>query len=205
MVCGGFCVRLVSRVDLRGAAPHWSISWCSMTPRCGKVHTQSVLVLNLFSLKFYKLFDKFVTAGARNIYHQLLMNSLLMDLKYKKIFAVQFAKVTQLKNTYIFYIPLLLATKLCHHHQCADQYVWSVTNNLISPMTHVPDWCLEEYVCLWSTHLQIHLIYSPMIDCCNDQQRHLLNDLWCHAQRGHLWYTYISSFTYCKAVILPGQ
>lgn len=38
--------------------------------------------------------DKFVTAGARNIYHQLLMNSLLMDLKYKKIFAVQFAKVT---------------------------------------------------------------------------------------------------------------
>lgn len=34
-------------------------------------------------------------AGARNIYHQLLMNSLLMDLKYKKIFAIQFAKVTQ--------------------------------------------------------------------------------------------------------------
>ncbi|XP_008292060.1 E3 ubiquitin-protein ligase UBR2 isoform X2 [Stegastes partitus] len=31
-------------------------------------------------------------AGARNIYHQLLMNSLLMDLKYKKIFAIQFAK-----------------------------------------------------------------------------------------------------------------
>ncbi|XP_034721679.1 E3 ubiquitin-protein ligase UBR2-like [Etheostoma cragini] len=31
---------------------------------------------------------------ARNIYHQLLMNSLLMDLKYKKIFAIQFAKVT---------------------------------------------------------------------------------------------------------------
>uniref|UniRef100_A0A3Q2DY53 E3 ubiquitin-protein ligase n=1 Tax=Cyprinodon variegatus TaxID=28743 RepID=A0A3Q2DY53_CYPVA len=29
---------------------------------------------------------------ARNIYHQLLMNSLLMDLKFKKIFAIQFAK-----------------------------------------------------------------------------------------------------------------
>ena len=35
-----------------------------------------------------------VCEGARNIYHQLLMNSLLMDLKYKKIFAIQFAKVT---------------------------------------------------------------------------------------------------------------
>lgn len=86
-------------------------------------HKQSVLVLNLFSLTLKELFDKFVTAGARNIYHQLLMNSLLMDLKYKKIFAVQFAKVTHLINTYIFYIPPVLATKLCHYHQCAHQYL----------------------------------------------------------------------------------
>uniref|UniRef100_A0A671Y0X2 E3 ubiquitin-protein ligase n=1 Tax=Sparus aurata TaxID=8175 RepID=A0A671Y0X2_SPAAU len=36
--------------------------------------------------------DSKMWKGARNIYHQLLMNSLLMDLKYKKIFAIQFAK-----------------------------------------------------------------------------------------------------------------
>ncbi|XP_069394248.1 E3 ubiquitin-protein ligase UBR2 isoform X2 [Paralichthys olivaceus] len=36
--------------------------------------------------------DSKMWKGARNIYHQLLMNSLLMDLKYKKMFAIQFAK-----------------------------------------------------------------------------------------------------------------
>ncbi|XP_072246542.1 E3 ubiquitin-protein ligase UBR2 isoform X1 [Leuresthes tenuis] len=36
--------------------------------------------------------DSKMWKGARNIYHQLLMNSLLMDLEYKKIFAIQFAK-----------------------------------------------------------------------------------------------------------------
>ncbi|XP_054456665.1 E3 ubiquitin-protein ligase UBR2-like [Anoplopoma fimbria] len=36
--------------------------------------------------------DSKMWKGARNIYHQLLMNSLLMDLKYKKLFAIQFAK-----------------------------------------------------------------------------------------------------------------
>lgn len=36
--------------------------------------------------------DSKMWKGARNIYHQLLMNSLLMDIKYKKIFAIQFAK-----------------------------------------------------------------------------------------------------------------
>ncbi|KAF3841600.1 hypothetical protein F7725_023551, partial [Dissostichus mawsoni] len=36
--------------------------------------------------------DSKMWKGARNVYHQLLMNSLLMDLKYKKIFAIQFAK-----------------------------------------------------------------------------------------------------------------
>uniref|UniRef100_A0A8C6K9E8 E3 ubiquitin-protein ligase n=1 Tax=Nothobranchius furzeri TaxID=105023 RepID=A0A8C6K9E8_NOTFU len=40
--------------------------------------------------------DSKMWKGARNTYHQLLMNSLLMDLKYKKIFAIQFAKVTLL-------------------------------------------------------------------------------------------------------------
>uniref|UniRef100_A0A3B3CHS1 E3 ubiquitin-protein ligase n=1 Tax=Oryzias melastigma TaxID=30732 RepID=A0A3B3CHS1_ORYME len=36
--------------------------------------------------------DSRMWKGARNIYHQLLMNSVLMDLKFKKIFAIQFAK-----------------------------------------------------------------------------------------------------------------
>ncbi|XP_053291780.1 E3 ubiquitin-protein ligase UBR2 isoform X1 [Pleuronectes platessa] len=36
--------------------------------------------------------DSKMWKGARNIYHQLLMNSLLMDLKYKKMFAIQFSK-----------------------------------------------------------------------------------------------------------------
>ncbi|XP_034537441.1 E3 ubiquitin-protein ligase UBR2 [Notolabrus celidotus] len=36
--------------------------------------------------------DSKMWKGNKNIYHQLLMNSLLMDLKYKKIFAIQFAK-----------------------------------------------------------------------------------------------------------------
>lgn len=162
MVCGGFCVRLVSRVDLREAAPHWLISWCSMTPRCGKVHThtQSVLVLNLFSIKFEELFDKFVTPGARNIYHQLLMNSLLMDLKYKKIFAVQFAKVTHRLSTYIFYVPPVLATKSCHYHQCADQwtcawlmsweicpFVIDILTNTFDQFTH--DWLIAAMIICW--------------------------------------------------------
>lgn len=34
--------------------------------------------------------------GARNVYHQLFMSSLLMDLKYKKLFAIQFARVSYL-------------------------------------------------------------------------------------------------------------
>ncbi|XP_056148374.1 E3 ubiquitin-protein ligase UBR2 [Lampris incognitus] len=38
------------------------------------------------------LCDSKMWKGARNVYHQLLMSSLLMDLKYKKIFAIQFAK-----------------------------------------------------------------------------------------------------------------
>ncbi|KAM3862891.1 E3 ubiquitin-protein ligase UBR2 [Diretmus argenteus] len=38
------------------------------------------------------LSDSKMWKGARNVYHQLLMNSLLMDLKYKKLFAIQFAK-----------------------------------------------------------------------------------------------------------------
>uniref|UniRef100_A0A3B4FKK5 E3 ubiquitin-protein ligase n=1 Tax=Pundamilia nyererei TaxID=303518 RepID=A0A3B4FKK5_9CICH len=46
--------------------------------------------------------DSKMWKGARNIYHQLLMNSLLMDLKYKKIFAIQFAKnYERLQNDYV--------------------------------------------------------------------------------------------------------
>uniref|UniRef100_A0A8C7CDM9 E3 ubiquitin-protein ligase n=1 Tax=Oncorhynchus kisutch TaxID=8019 RepID=A0A8C7CDM9_ONCKI len=39
------------------------------------------------------LCDSKMWKGARNVYHQLFMSSLLMDLKYKKLFAIQFAKV----------------------------------------------------------------------------------------------------------------
>ncbi|CAN9499546.1 unnamed protein product [Ophioblennius macclurei] len=46
--------------------------------------------------------DSKMWKGARNIYHQLLMNSLLMDFKYKKIFAIQFAKMYQrLQSDYV--------------------------------------------------------------------------------------------------------
>ncbi|XP_038154289.1 E3 ubiquitin-protein ligase UBR2 [Cyprinodon tularosa] len=46
--------------------------------------------------------DSKMWKGARNIYHQLLMNSLLMDLKFKKIFAIQFAKnYERLQSDYI--------------------------------------------------------------------------------------------------------
>uniref|UniRef100_A0A452U620 E3 ubiquitin-protein ligase n=1 Tax=Ursus maritimus TaxID=29073 RepID=A0A452U620_URSMA len=37
--------------------------------------------------------DSKLWKGARSVYHQLFMSSLLMDLKYKKLFAVRFAKV----------------------------------------------------------------------------------------------------------------
>ncbi|KAF4013393.1 hypothetical protein G4228_005121 [Cervus hanglu yarkandensis] len=38
------------------------------------------------------LSDSKLWKGARSVYHQLFMSSLLMDLKYKKLFAVRFAK-----------------------------------------------------------------------------------------------------------------
>uniref|UniRef100_A0A672PN98 E3 ubiquitin-protein ligase n=1 Tax=Sinocyclocheilus grahami TaxID=75366 RepID=A0A672PN98_SINGR len=38
------------------------------------------------------LCDSKMWKGARNVYHQLFMSSLLMDTKYKKLFAIQFAK-----------------------------------------------------------------------------------------------------------------
>ncbi|XP_075941501.1 E3 ubiquitin-protein ligase UBR2 isoform X2 [Anarhichas minor] len=46
--------------------------------------------------------DSKMWKGARNIYHQLLMNSLLMDFRYKKIFAIQFAKkYERLQSDYV--------------------------------------------------------------------------------------------------------
>ncbi|XP_029608921.1 E3 ubiquitin-protein ligase UBR2 isoform X3 [Salmo trutta] len=42
------------------------------------------------------LCDSKMWKGARNVYHQLFMSSLLMDLKYKKLFAIQFAKARML-------------------------------------------------------------------------------------------------------------
>ncbi|KAM4903690.1 E3 ubiquitin-protein ligase UBR2 isoform 2-T2 [Sylvia borin] len=38
------------------------------------------------------LYDSKLWKGARNVYHQLFMSSLLMDLKYKKLFAIRFAR-----------------------------------------------------------------------------------------------------------------
>ncbi|XP_060728096.1 E3 ubiquitin-protein ligase UBR2 isoform X6 [Tachysurus vachellii] len=43
--------------------------------------------------------DSKMWKGARNVYHQLFMSSLLMDLKYKKLFAIQFAKNYQRLQT----------------------------------------------------------------------------------------------------------
>ncbi|XP_046723930.1 E3 ubiquitin-protein ligase UBR2 isoform X1 [Silurus meridionalis] len=45
------------------------------------------------------LCDSKMWKGARNVYHQLFMSSLLMDLKYKKLFAIQFAKNYQRLQT----------------------------------------------------------------------------------------------------------
>lgn len=78
--------------------------------------------------------DSKMWKGARNIYHQLLMNSLLMDLKYKKIFAIQFAKnyrrlqtdfmeddhervvsVTSL-SVQLFTVPTMVSTPRLHPH-----------------------------------------------------------------------------------------
>lgn len=39
-------------------------------------------------------YHSFFLTGARNVYHQLFMSSLLMDLKYKKLFAIRFARVS---------------------------------------------------------------------------------------------------------------
>uniref|UniRef100_A0AAR2KYN6 E3 ubiquitin-protein ligase n=1 Tax=Pygocentrus nattereri TaxID=42514 RepID=A0AAR2KYN6_PYGNA len=48
------------------------------------------------------LCDSKMWKGARNIYHQLFMSSLLMDLKYKKQFAIQFAKnYERLQSDYV--------------------------------------------------------------------------------------------------------
>uniref|UniRef100_A0A8D2CJ99 E3 ubiquitin-protein ligase n=1 Tax=Sus scrofa TaxID=9823 RepID=A0A8D2CJ99_PIG len=40
--------------------------------------------------------DSKLWKGARSVYHQLFMSSLLMDLKYKKLFAIRFAKARML-------------------------------------------------------------------------------------------------------------
>ncbi|XP_064411682.1 E3 ubiquitin-protein ligase UBR2 isoform X4 [Latimeria chalumnae] len=48
------------------------------------------------------LSDSQLWKGARNEYHQLFMSSLLMDLKYKKLFAIRFAKsYERLQNDYV--------------------------------------------------------------------------------------------------------
>ncbi|XP_016129321.1 E3 ubiquitin-protein ligase UBR2-like [Sinocyclocheilus grahami] len=48
------------------------------------------------------LCDSKMWKGARNVYHQLFMSSLLMDTKYKKLFAIQFAKnYERMQNDYV--------------------------------------------------------------------------------------------------------
>uniref|UniRef100_A0A8C8BDV7 E3 ubiquitin-protein ligase n=1 Tax=Otus sunia TaxID=257818 RepID=A0A8C8BDV7_9STRI len=48
------------------------------------------------------LYDSKLWKGARNVYHQLFMSSLLMDLKYKKLFAIRFARnYRQLQRDYM--------------------------------------------------------------------------------------------------------
>ncbi|KAJ7422966.1 hypothetical protein BTVI_11378 [Pitangus sulphuratus] len=48
------------------------------------------------------LCDSKLWKGARNVYHQLFMSSLLMDLKYKKLFAIRFARnYRQLQRDYM--------------------------------------------------------------------------------------------------------
>ncbi|XP_032318980.1 E3 ubiquitin-protein ligase UBR2 isoform X5 [Camelus ferus] len=48
------------------------------------------------------LSDSKLWKGARNVYHQLFMSSLLMDLKYKKLFAIRFAKnYERLQSDYV--------------------------------------------------------------------------------------------------------
>uniref|UniRef100_A0A8C2EZT0 E3 ubiquitin-protein ligase n=1 Tax=Cyprinus carpio TaxID=7962 RepID=A0A8C2EZT0_CYPCA len=48
------------------------------------------------------LCDSKMWKGARNVYHQLFMSSLLMDTKYKKLFAIQFAKnYERLQSDYV--------------------------------------------------------------------------------------------------------
>uniref|UniRef100_A0A8C5PGM3 E3 ubiquitin-protein ligase n=1 Tax=Leptobrachium leishanense TaxID=445787 RepID=A0A8C5PGM3_9ANUR len=48
------------------------------------------------------LCDSMLWKGARNCYHQLFMSSLLMDLKYKKLFAIRFAKnYERLQSDYV--------------------------------------------------------------------------------------------------------
>ncbi|XP_040839310.1 E3 ubiquitin-protein ligase UBR2 isoform X5 [Ochotona curzoniae] len=48
------------------------------------------------------LSDSKLWKGARSVYHQLFMSSLLMDLKYKKLFAIRFAKnYERLQNDYV--------------------------------------------------------------------------------------------------------
>uniref|UniRef100_A0A8C0KC20 E3 ubiquitin-protein ligase n=1 Tax=Canis lupus dingo TaxID=286419 RepID=A0A8C0KC20_CANLU len=42
--------------------------------------------------------DSKLWKGARSVYHQLFMSSLLMDLKYKKLFAIRFAKLALLSD-----------------------------------------------------------------------------------------------------------
>ncbi|XP_028846030.1 E3 ubiquitin-protein ligase UBR2 isoform X2 [Denticeps clupeoides] len=48
------------------------------------------------------LCDSKMWKGARNVYHQLFMSSFLMDLKYKKLFAIQFARnYERLQSDYV--------------------------------------------------------------------------------------------------------
>lgn len=62
--------------------------FCTLPSFCKSLLFPNMLIENT-NLQYFILLT-----GARNVYHQLFMSSLLMDLKYKKLFAIHFARVS---------------------------------------------------------------------------------------------------------------
>ncbi|KAB1261502.1 E3 ubiquitin-protein ligase UBR2, partial [Camelus dromedarius] len=57
-----------------------------------QVMHSSIVAHQNFGLKLLSWLGSIIGYSGRNVYHQLFMSSLLMDLKYKKLFAIRFAK-----------------------------------------------------------------------------------------------------------------
>ncbi|XP_023577001.1 E3 ubiquitin-protein ligase UBR2 [Octodon degus] len=114
------------------------------------------------------LSDSKLWKGARSVYHQLFMSSLLMDLKYKKLFAVRFAKnYERLQSDYvtddhdrefsvadlsvqIFTVPSLgmdpITRQVGQHIEMEPE--WEAAFTLQMKLTHVismvQDWCASD-------------------------------------------------------------